>query len=124
MTTTTVVGALPCRVDLLLYQGDDAYLDVVVTEPDGTASDLTGYTPAAQIRERPDSTDVLATWLASIDGNIIRLHLTHDQAANLATAGCWDVQITDAAGAVTTLAYGQCHVTREVTRPTTTAGQV
>lgn len=116
----TVVGCLPEPVDLVLYQGDDAHIDVAVTDPtSGAPVDLTGYTALAQIRQRPDSTGVLAEFVAAIAGNVIALDLPHDQAARLTSNGCWDVQITSPTGAVATLAAGGVLVTREVTREAT-----
>lgn len=113
-----LVGTLPTQVDLVLYQGDDTYLDVVVTDPvSGAPADLTGHTAQAQIRLTPDATEVLADFVATIEAHVIHLHLPHDQAEQL-PAGCaaWDLQTTGPAGEITTLAYGGCRVTPQVTR--------
>lgn len=112
------VGTLPVVVDLVLYRGDDFYLDVTVTDTGGGPFDLTGYTASAQVRVSADTADPpAATFTATIAANVIHLHLANVAAAGLPPLGVWDVQITDAAGVVTTLAYGAVTTTPDVTRP-------
>lgn len=114
-----VAGSLPLQVDLTLYRGDDFFLDVEVTDSGGAPFDLTGYTAAAQIRATADAADPpAASFDPVIAGSTIHLHLPHGEATGLPTPnGAWDVQITDATGIVTTLAFGAVTTTPDVTRP-------
>jgi hypothetical protein len=112
-----LVSMLPVTVNLKLYQGDDFYLDLTVTNPDGTPADLTGYTAQAQIRTAvgaPDPPE--ASFTASVDtsASIIHLHLPHTEAEKL-TAGVnyWDCQISSTEWF--TLAAGKVTVTGEIT---------
>src|SRR3954470_1598423 len=59
------ISALPLRVDVDIYKGDDFYLDLTVTTPDGSDADLSGATPSAQIRSAPNSTDIMASFQAT-----------------------------------------------------------
>jgi hypothetical protein len=112
----TTVGSLPVQVNLLFYQGDDFYLRINVTDKLGAPIDLTAYTPKAQIRSSPGSGVIQATFTASIVApNGVMLHLPSAQSVLVASAAAWDVQITDSAGVITTIAYGSVSCTREVT---------
>lgn len=110
------IDATPLAVDLLVYQGDDLYLDVSVMDSAGNPMDLTGYTPKAQVRSTPPDTTVLCEFGCTVASNLIHLHLLAADAANLVAAASWDVQITSAAGVVRTLVYGAVKPTLEVTR--------
>jgi hypothetical protein len=110
----TAITALPTTVDLALYEGDDFYLDLVVTNPDGSAADLSTAVASAQVRTTADTTDPQAQFTATITGNVIHLHLDHI-AASVMSNGVWDCQI--ATPDITTLAAGKVTVTQEVTRP-------
>jgi len=112
---TQAVGTLPLAVDLVLYRGDDFYLDVAVTDDAGQPFTLAGYTPAAQVRQTTDAAEIVATFVATVSTNVVHLHLTAAVAVGL-TDGVWDVQVTSAAGEVTTLAFGAVRVTHDVTR--------
>ena len=115
MASQTVTG-LPSAVDLVLYQGDDTYLDLSVTSS-GSPADLTGCTAKCQIRVNPAATAVLAELDATIAGSVIHLHLSHTDAAGLLPgAAVWDCQLTDSAGNVSTVAAGAVTVAAEVTR--------
>lgn len=113
-TRAVSVGELPSVVNLVLYQGDDFFVRITVGSPVG---DLTGYTAKAEIRTTAASNTALATFDATIiDAFTVGLHLPANQSKLVTTAAVWDVQVTDPAGQVTTLAYGTVAVTREVTR--------
>jgi hypothetical protein len=113
-----VIGQPPANVDLLVYQGDDFFLDVTVVDvATGHPYPLDGYTAASQIRATPPSAEVLADLVPVIDGNVIHLHLVSGESARLVTRCAWDVQITNPDGFITTLVYGLVSVTAEVTRP-------
>lgn len=114
----TVISALPCAIDLVLYQGDDFNLTLTVTDADGNPVDYTGYIAACQIRETPPALDVLAELVATITGNVIALHLPAAESALIAVArATWDVQVSSPGGVVTTLAAGRVAIAPEVTRP-------
>jgi hypothetical protein len=109
------ISALPAAVDLAVYAGDDFRFDVTVLDGDGLPADLTGMTASAQIRPTRDSDITLADFDATIEGNVIHLHLDHDQSIKLTPRSVWDVQI--AGSDITTLAGGNVTTTGEVTRP-------
>jgi hypothetical protein len=112
---STVTG-LPAAVNLLVYQGDDLYLDLAVTSK-GAPADLTGFTAKSQIRSTPPSTTVLAELLTTISASTIHLHLVHTDAATLPVQpAVWDCQLTDASGNISTIAAGTVTVTAEITR--------
>lgn len=112
-----VVDAQPCPVDLLVYAGDDLFLLVkVIDASTGQPSDLTGYTAVSQIRATPASATVLAEFVASIDTDGVLLHLTAADSAQLVGAAVWDVELTDPAGIVTTVAAGRVLASPEVSR--------
>lgn len=109
------IDALPLVVNLLLYAGDDFYLDLTVTNPDGTDADLEGMAARAQIRARAGSPDVMAAFDAELEGNVIRLHLTSDASRGLSGKGVWDCQLYD--GDTATLASGRVTFTAAVSQP-------
>lgn len=114
--TTTALGQLPARVDLMVYQGDDFFVTVAVDDST-TPIDLTTYTAKAEIRSAAGSPTILATFTTTIlNALTVGLHLPHAQSELLTSNGAWDVQITDTAGQVTTLAYGSVSVVKQVTR--------
>jgi hypothetical protein len=86
----------PITQPLKLYKGDDFFLDLIITNADGTDKDLSAAVPSAQIRSAPNADDIIASFQAIVDGNVIHLHLVHSEATNLTQATCaWDVQIAD-----------------------------
>jgi hypothetical protein len=113
----TTVGTLPSPVNLVLYQGDDFYLDLLVRDPSGNPVDVDGQIPKADIRLAAGATSVLAAFVATVVDNFtISLHLTSAESTKLTASAVWDVQITDLAGVVTTLAAGSVTVVRQVTQ--------
>lgn len=111
----TVVGQAPTRADLIVYQGDDFDLKVVMA-PATPPVDLTTYTAKAQIRSAPGASTILAAFTVTIpDAATILLHLPSAQSQLLTSKAAWDVQITAPGGRVTTLAYGAVMATRQVT---------
>jgi hypothetical protein len=112
--TNTVVSH-PEDIALYLYRGDAFGMTIGLwngTEP----LDLTGATARADIRETPDSEDVLATFEASIVDNYVTLTLSPALVADLPLRACWDVEITYADGSTQTIGYGPIAVTADVTR--------
>jgi len=112
----TQVGELPAAVDLVLYAGDYFRVTIDVTDGANGPVDLTGQTPKAQIRTTTDAAAPLAEFAATVDGNTVALVLTSDQTTDLPAAAVWDVQLSDPADVVTTLAFGKVTTTAEVTR--------
>jgi hypothetical protein len=114
--TDEPISNLPVRIDLELYQGDDFFLNLKVSNPDGTPADMAAMEPAAQIRPTPEG-QISGQFTASPLGDTIFLHLTHGQATMLVPGrSFWDCQITDPTGRVTTLAAGTVTTTAEITR--------
>jgi hydrogenase maturation factor len=107
----TTVGALPQRLNLDLYQGDDFALTVNVND-----LSLVGAVAAAQVRQNPGS-PILAAFLVTVDetAGTIDLLLTAGDTELLPTGGAvWDLQVT-AAGMVRTLLAGAVKIAAEVT---------
>jgi hypothetical protein len=111
-----VIDRLPAVVNLRLYQGDDFYLDVTVTDADGNPADLSSYTARAQVRSSPPNgtNPPMATFTATIAGNVVHLHLPASEAVNLANPACWDCEIDG--DDLTTLVYGGVRVSSQVTQ--------
>ena len=112
----TTVTELPLPVNLALYTGDDLAIQLTLTNPDQTPTDLTGGVVAAQIRPSSSSNSIAATFLPSITGNVITLTLSHTDTQALVGKFVWDCQITSASGLVTTLTAGKATFTQDVTR--------
>jgi hypothetical protein len=105
---------------LQIYQGDDFAATVTVVNADNTPADLTGYTPKAQIRrDVADRQPTVVMELTVTVGlpNSTYMSLTHEQTGLLTGSYVWDLQITDASGAITTILAGSMSMTQEVTRP-------
>jgi hypothetical protein len=109
-------NALPMQVDLVLYAGDDFFIDLTVMAPDGSPADLTGSVATAQIRPTPGSAELIAEFDAVIEDNVIHLHLPASEAAKLvAGTSAWDCQL-DTAGVIATQVRGLITATWDVTR--------
>jgi len=110
------ISALPQRVNLNLYVGDDFFIELVVTDDDGNPFDLTGYLADAQVRLSATATDIQCTFDATIDQNIVALHLARGEAANLPGKGVWDCQVDGER--LLTLIAGDVTAAARVTRVT------
>lgn len=113
-TPSGVIDAEPEPVALRLYEGDDFDLHLAVTTRDGQPVDLTGATPRAEIRRSDDS--LLATFDATINGNVVELHLPGSATVGLPSSAVWDCQVTYPGGAVSTIASGPVAIAAEVTQ--------
>lgn len=111
------VDARPTDVDLHLYEGDDFFMDLVVTNSDGSPAPV--GTPLAQIRDSVNGV-VLATFQTTVEDNTIHLHLP-GVVVTEALVGVWDCQVTDAQGHVATLVAGSVTTTAEVSVGVVTA---
>jgi hypothetical protein len=126
MTMVTVpantLGAIevvtgPQTVNLTVYQGDDFFLYLTVTDLNNNPVPMVGWTAAAQVRAAP-GTPVVATFTASIDvtvTNRVNLRLPHLEAVKLPRKARWDCQVIDPNGVVTTLVAGSVEGTQEIT---------
>lgn len=113
-TGPTTITAGPQVVNLVLYQGDDFYLDLTVTDSLDQPVDLTDATATAQIRASAGAADPPeATFTATTETNVIRLHLPANESAKLHGSAVWDCQI--ATPDITTLVAGTVAVTQQVT---------
>src|SRR4030095_1742366 len=106
--------------DLSLYQGDDYAATVSVALATGSPADLTGYTAASQIRRgvADAEPEIAAEFTCVVAPPLIMLSLTHDQTEPLNGQYMWDLQLTGASGAITTILRGKVIVTAQVTRVT------
>ena len=113
----TQVGALPASVDLVTYAGDDFWVNLKVYSSTGAPVDLSPFTPRAQVRAAPKATAVLGEFdITMPDVFTLKLHLSSAVSRTLPGACAWDVQISDDADVVMTLATGALQVAPEVTR--------
>lgn len=108
------VGQLPAAVDLTVYQGDDLFINITVDDSVAPI-DLTTYSPSSEIRSAPGGALVCTFVATVVDATHIQLHLTSAESAKVIANGSWDVQIEDANGVVTTLAYGKVTLIKQVT---------
>jgi hypothetical protein len=114
--TTTTVTQLPSTINLVLYTGDDFSMTLTLTNSDGSATDLTGYTALAQIRPQAGSTTISASFVTSTVGNQIILSLPNTGSQGLVGKYVWDCQITSQTGVIQTLVAGSVSFTQDVTR--------
>lgn len=110
----TIAATLPLWRDLPIYAGNDFGLDLVVTDANGDPVDLTDASPLAQIRSDPIDPVVLASFVISIDVNVLHLRLAPDVTATLPSGCAWDCRV--AVPDVTTLVAGRIIVTPAVSR--------
>jgi hypothetical protein len=116
-----MVGVLPEKIDLDIYQGDDFYMTIWVTDPNtGVLVDLTGYTFRSQIRPTTDSDVILALFQFSVGGTgKVDLHLPSTDTETLPVGhSVWDFEMTNPSGTgqVMTPCAGVVNVTAQVTR--------
>jgi hypothetical protein len=112
-----VVTVLPTEIDLNIYQGDDFYLDMVVTDQNSNPIDLTNAQPQSQIRAAPGGAAVLAEIDITLDGtqnNLLHLHLQSSDSSILPPQCAWDLQLSSPS--VTTIAAGAVTVRPQVTQ--------
>jgi len=108
----------PGRYPLQLYRGDtyrwkfQLWADPERTQP----ADLTDVEARAQIRERPGGQTVVDLQCTITLPNIIDMLLDHAGSVRLPErTGAWDLQLTYAAGDVSTVLAGPVTVTQDVT---------
>lgn len=105
--------------NLTIDQGSTFSAFVDVTDADGDALDLTGFSVAGQIRKTYSSStaiDFTAAVSSAINGSI-QITLSDTQTNNLkAGRYVYDIEIISEAGEVTRVLEGQVEVTPGVTR--------
>lgn len=105
--------------NLTIDQGSTFKADIDVTDSDGDALNLSGYTVAGQLRKNyssSTSTDFTASVTSTTNGTI-RISLSATQTNGLkAGRYVYDVEITSSTGEVTRVLEGQVEVTPGVTR--------
>ncbi len=118
------------RYDLDIDQGGTFTRTFVYKDSTGVVQDLTGFTAATMIRKTHNAVGVpifdgstfpgVLTIPTPADGSII-LTLTDEQTQALPAPfeGVWDLEIEDAAGAVTRLLEGKVLISPNVTRDDT-----
>lgn len=126
-----VIGTKGQELDLLLRQGASfGPVACRLTNPGGSAMNLTGATIRAQIRKT--ASDALSTGAAAVCTitNAINGEFTYEFTVAATTAliadsiseeapasiYTWDMEIEDSTGRVTPLVYGKVNVFREVTK--------
>ena len=105
-----------------LYQGDDAAWTAVVRDASGVLLDLAAITPRAQIRRKVADADPVIVYeipIEVISAGTMKLNIPHDVSETLNGKYVWDLQLTDAAGSITTILAGNVNITLEVTRDET-----
>jgi hypothetical protein len=111
---------MPGAFSLNIYRGDThawrfvLWQDTAKTIP----VDLNGMTVKAEIRDRPAGTVIHSIPVLVTQPNIIDATLTAAATAQLPAAGRWDLQITDAAGWVSTVLAGNVKVVGDITDST------
>lgn len=107
--------------DLLIAQGSTWGLIIPVINPDGTAADLTGWEPRAQVRKNVKDSTVLYEWSvddgnASIEeSNVILTVPAPVSSAWTWRQGAYDVEVFNGTQVVR-LTQGTIRVDPEVTR--------
>ena len=118
---SSTITALPVALTLQLYQGDDFSFTIAVTNPDGSAMNLTGYSVSGQIKAKGSDTTALATFTCALTnptGGIITVTLPAAQSLLVTTGAVFDIQMTSGAPVtITTLVSGTITMTGDVTRP-------
>jgi hypothetical protein len=111
---------MPGAYSLNIYRGDThawrftLWQDAAKTQ----AVDLTGIAVKAEIRDKPAGTVIQAIALNVTLPNIIDATLTAVITAQLPRTGRWDLQLTDAAGWVSTILAGGVTVIGDITDST------
>lgn len=109
------------KANIIIDQGADYSTILTVTNDDGTATNLSGYTAAGQIRKHYTSSTVTATFdvTFSVDRSdgLITISLSKATTGGI-TAGryVYDVEITSSGDKTTRLVEGIATVTPQVTR--------
>lgn len=118
----------PLYLPLRIEQGETLIVPLHVVDADAVDVDITGYTFAAQVRRKPSSTTIAATFAFTITtaaSGYMQFSLTAAQTAAIACGDTdtepaslyyWDAFATSPGAKVTKLAYGELTMIAQVTR--------
>jgi hypothetical protein len=111
----------PGKFDLNLYRGDSYSWTFRLWADDEktVAVDLTGATVAAEIREKPAGTSVVALTCTITPPNTIDVAMPASLwTGTVLPAGVWDLEVIYPTGEVATVVAGKVTVTADVTNST------
>lgn len=106
------------KANLFIDQGATYATQLALTDTDGTAVNLTGYTAAAQMRKHYTSSNAVSfNTTISAESGSVTLALSANATANL-TAGryVYDVELTDSLGRISRIVEGIVTISPNVTR--------
>lgn len=106
------------KANLLIDQGATYATKLNITDTNGSAVDLTGYTAAAQIRKHYTSSNSVSfnTSIQTGTGAVI-LQLSANATANIAAGRyVYDVELTDSSGKISRIVEGIVTISPNVTR--------
>lgn len=120
---TPKISLIPEELDLALYAGDGAAIQLTVTDNDSVSLPVDGEV-TAQIRKTRVDVEVLAEFAADLSNGatgVVVISLTGDQTAALIETkpvfkGVWDVQWQKAGAQPITLVQGKVECNADVTR--------
>jgi len=117
---------MPGAYDLKLYRGDSYAWRFTLWADDARTvpADLTGATVAAEVRDKPAGSTVVALVCVVTLPNIVDVTLGGVSWLDMPASGAWDLQVTYAAGEVHTAVAGKVTVTTDVTASTASSGSV
>tara|TARA_B110000503_G_C6760724_1_gene255336 strand:+ start:132 stop:461 length:330 start_codon:yes stop_codon:yes gene_type:complete len=106
------------RANIVIDQGSTYTTDLNLTDENGDALNLSGYSANSQIRKHYTSSNSV-TFSTSVNAvaGVITLSLTANQTSNLISGRyVYDVELTDASNSVSRIVEGIVTVTPQVTR--------
>lgn len=105
------------RVNLIVDQGTTFRTTITLNDEDGSPLDLTSYTAAGQIRKHYTSSNFTEFGIDLSSEGVVTLNLDANTTAELSAGRyVYDVEMTNANGAVTRIVEGIVTVTPQVTR--------
>jgi len=109
------------KANIIIDQGADYSTVLTVTNDDGTATDLDGYTAAGEMRKHYTSSTATATFVISFSSDrsdgLITISLPRSTTTNIpAGRYVYDVEITSSGDKRTRLVEGIATVTPQVTQ--------
>jgi hypothetical protein len=109
------------KANIIIDQGADYSTVLTVTNDDGTATDLDGYTAAGEMRKHYTSSTAAATFVISFSDDrsdgLVTISLPRSTTTNIpAGRYVYDVEITSAGDKRTRLVEGIATVTPQVTQ--------
>ena len=111
---------MAAKANILIDQGTDFSTTLTVTDDDGSAIDLTGFTGSAQLRKHytsTTSTNFTVSFESPRSTGKVTISLSRAVTANLESGRyVYDVEITNAANNRSRLVEGIVTITPEVTR--------